>query len=454
VTATFTSQLQDLDRQCPDAGKLLRVIAFFDPESIPLEMLISGAKAIAESQQPPTRSPLAVSLIALIQSPIVRQNAITHLQNRCLVAYHAGSQSPTFRIHDLIQLVVLENTKGIGLHQESFEFAVELACAAFDQIEDPSLPEWWPRCELLVPHIQSLTLRQDTSIKAKKALLLVNACRGMYLYNRGRYAEVESLCENIIADREQIFAPNHPETLAMIQHLASVYQGRGRYVDAGALLDRVLEGRKTRLGPEHRDTLLTMSYLARVFYHQQRFDEAETLLKRALHSQESQFGSEDEDTLWTMTVLAEVYHVQKRYDEAESLLTSVLQAREKLLGSEHRNTLTVMHILANVRFSQRQYDTAAALFQQVLHVWERDLGSQHPNTLIVMYSLARVYASQGRHEDAEKLLVRVLAAQERIFGLSHPHTQMSVQQLASFYKKLGRANEARMLEQRISPSLS
>ena len=30
VAATFTSQLQDLDRHCPDASKLLRVIAFFD----------------------------------------------------------------------------------------------------------------------------------------------------------------------------------------------------------------------------------------------------------------------------------------------------------------------------------------------------------------------------------------------------------------------------------------
>jgi hypothetical protein len=44
-----------------------------------------------------------------------------------------------------------------------FEFAVELACAAFGQIKDVLSHEWWPRCELLVPHIQSLTLRQDTS---------------------------------------------------------------------------------------------------------------------------------------------------------------------------------------------------------------------------------------------------------------------------------------------------
>jgi hypothetical protein len=69
VAATFTSQLQDLNQHWTDAGKLLQVIAFFDPESIPLEMLVAGAKAIVDAQQPPAQSPLTMSLFALIQSP-------------------------------------------------------------------------------------------------------------------------------------------------------------------------------------------------------------------------------------------------------------------------------------------------------------------------------------------------------------------------------------------------
>jgi hypothetical protein len=182
VTATFQSQLQDLEQHNLDASHLLRVLAFYDPESIRLDMLVTGAQAIIDSQSPTSiRSPTSASLLTLIQSPISRQKAITELQNRCLVAYNTDSQSPTFRIHDLIQLVVLENTRNSGPNQESFDLAVELACAAFGQIEKPFSPERWPQCELLVPHIQSLMLRQDTSSKAKKALLLANRRRGMYL---------------------------------------------------------------------------------------------------------------------------------------------------------------------------------------------------------------------------------------------------------------------------------
>jgi tetratricopeptide (TPR) repeat protein len=454
VAATFASQLQDLDRHCPDASKLLRVIAFFDPESIPLEMLITGAKAIVDGQQPPTPSPSTTSLLALIQSPIARQKAITHLQARCLVTYHAGSQSPTFHIHDLIQLVILENTRNSGLDQELFEFAVELACAAFRQIKNVRSHEWWLRCELLVPHIQLLTLRQDTSSKVKNTLLLANHNRGMYLSSRGRYAEAENLCENIIADREQLFSADDLDTLAVMDHLAWVYRRRGRYVDAETLFERVLEGRRTRVGPQHRDTLKTMYNLAVVYYHQHRNDDAETLLKQTLQSLESQFGREDDGTLQTMNRLANVYRAQQRYDEADSLLTRVLQAQEQLLGPEHTNTLYTKHALANVYISRRQYDAAAALLQQILRVWETNLGSQHPETLTVMYSLACCRTSQGRYRDAENLLVRVLAAEERILGLSHPHTRQTFRELARVYEKLGQLDDAKMLKQRTSSSSS
>ena len=189
-------QLRDLEQQSPDASHLLSVLAFFDSESIPIEMLTIGAKAMSESQRPPSHAqvkrqpfvlmqtgkllrqggttkaqtnqlhtssvvpPTSAALLAVIQSPIDLRKAITHLQNLSLVAYQHDAESLTLRIHDLIQLVVLEKTRKSHAHLELFKFAVGLACNAFIQIEDHSLPEWWPQCELLIPHIQSLTLQQ------------------------------------------------------------------------------------------------------------------------------------------------------------------------------------------------------------------------------------------------------------------------------------------------------
>jgi hypothetical protein len=58
VAATFTCQLRDLERQHPDASQLLGALAFFDPEKIPIEMLIMGAKTTQRPKtapQPTTR---------------------------------------------------------------------------------------------------------------------------------------------------------------------------------------------------------------------------------------------------------------------------------------------------------------------------------------------------------------------------------------------------------------
>ena len=53
----------------------------------PLKMLITGAKAIVGSQQPPTQPRLMASLLTLILSPVARQHVITHLHIQCLVTH-------------------------------------------------------------------------------------------------------------------------------------------------------------------------------------------------------------------------------------------------------------------------------------------------------------------------------------------------------------------------------
>jgi len=43
VAATFSAQLEGLELHSPNASNLLKVLSFFDPENIPLKMIIDGA---------------------------------------------------------------------------------------------------------------------------------------------------------------------------------------------------------------------------------------------------------------------------------------------------------------------------------------------------------------------------------------------------------------------------
>ena len=253
VAATFACQLEDLDRQWPDASHFLRVLAFLDPESIPLEMLTTGAKLVSDSQRllsphtdapvrlkrpsfisiiqsklrrrrggattplqcdglntPPNMPPTSIALLALLQDPIKLRNALTQLQDRSLVAVQRNSQSSSLRIHDLVQLVVLETMKGSSACCESFELAVELACSALSQTEHPSMPESWPECEPIVPHIQSLTQEQETSTRAKRQLLRANQRCGLYLSRPWAICRSRAIVSNNISGERTVFRCGGP----------------------------------------------------------------------------------------------------------------------------------------------------------------------------------------------------------------------------------------------------
>src|SRR5438876_72963 len=193
VAATFTYQLDDLQHHFPDVSNLLKVLAYFDPEGIPLDMLITGARVLLmwqlDSVGPSSQRTISfvgkvknkllrsykrkgkgraddtssvhamsaemLSLLTLIQSPTGLPNAIAQLQNRSLTKQQGSGQSSSLWMHDLTQLIVLDNTRKGGAELEWFENAVDLACAAFEQAQDPESPQSWAQCEVLIPHIQS-----------------------------------------------------------------------------------------------------------------------------------------------------------------------------------------------------------------------------------------------------------------------------------------------------------
>src|SRR3989442_14271639 len=93
------------------------------------------------------------SLLVLIQSPMCLHNAIAQLQNWLLTKQQGTGLSSSLWMHDLTQLIILDNTKKGGTEKEMFENAVELAYNAFEQIPNPELPENWPQCKMLILHI-------------------------------------------------------------------------------------------------------------------------------------------------------------------------------------------------------------------------------------------------------------------------------------------------------------
>jgi tetratricopeptide (TPR) repeat protein len=476
VAATFTAQLDDLEHQSPDASNLLKALSFFDPESIPLDMITQGAESLSLSlfpspvmlsdTPPPGKvlsllrqtkqdclvSPHLKTLLPFILSPIRLQDAITQLQNRSLVKYLRSADTSVLRIHDLIRIMVQASLTNSSADQGWFEIAVELACRAFQYVEDPESYKCWSRCAILAPHFHMLTMRDESDdAYGNRSLSIMKANVGIarYLLSSGGYGEAETLLGRALEASKSQLGIEHPDTLMIMHHLARAHDFQGRYNEAETQYKRVLALREQQLGLDHPDTLQTMHYLAGLYIDQGRYDEAETKCKRVLALREKQLGLEHPDTLRTMHNLALVYHSKGRYDEAEIQYKHVLALAQKQLGLEHPNVLRTMHNLALVYESQGRYDEAEIEFKHTLALTEKQLGLEHPHTLQTMHGLAYFCHSRGRHSEAETQYKYVLGLAEKQLRVEHPDTLSIMRNLARLHESLAHHSEAKALRERI-----
>ena len=466
IAATFNCQLQNLEVRFPDASNLLKILAYLDPESISLDMLQAAAVSVSKSfvptpSSPPKKRPLLhrmrnklqgmgmgktrpdksesallasprmTAVLDLIQSPTNLQIALIQPQNRSLIKRHQTDGCSSLWIHDLIQLLVLDNARKCGGEKEFFECAVELICTAFQQIDDPESPTSWQQYEIYISHIQALTTRDKISDRARDNLIAKNGKVARYLCARGRYNDAQTLGERLLSQQIQSCGSEHIDVLTTMHNLASVYSSQGRYADAENMYNRVLRSLEQQLGSDHVDVLTTMHNLAIVYSSQGRYAEAEKLYNRVLRSREQQLGSDHVQVLTTMHNLAVVYSSQGRYTEAEKLFNRVLRSREQQLGSDHVDVLTTMHNLAIVYSSQGRYAEAEKLYNRVLRSQEQQLGSDHVGVLTTVHNLAGVYESQSRYAEAEKLYNRVLRSVEQRLGSDHVDVLATKQRLAS-----------------------
>ena len=483
---TFITLFKTLDHQ---SRNLLRVLSYFDPDKISLDMINDGAKNLATASASEFQSSQVESLVTLLHCPTQLQQAIQPLTRLSLVRCESaktGQQSngavemePYLHIHDEIQYVIQEITQRIG-DECWFQVAVGLVYGAFQQVNDPTLHGCWAQCERLSPHILSLSKLDDRHTKPDSKLNQMNVGLGHYLASRGRYNEAKALFRQAQTNTAKLCGPEHADTLQIGEQLAKVYWELGRYTEAQVLLQQILTsrekdpklslttlstvhnlartyhlqgqykkaqmwfekalaGRKNFFGSEHSDTLQTMHYIGLTYRDLGWYKKAESVLEKALAGRENLniLGPTHHDTLKTMTILATVYSVQGRYDEAEKKYKHALAIKENVLGPDHPSCLVTIYCQANNKRSQGQYDEAEYLFRKALAGRENVLGPEHPDTLKTVQNLAATYDLQARYGEAMMLYWRALVGREKVLGRDHPHTLETVHSLAKFFNDQG-----------------
>ena len=261
----------------------------------------------------------------------------------------------------------------------------------------------------------------------------------------GKLDEAITLFERNLKDFECIQEPNHPDTLTSRNNLATAYQVAGRLDEAITLHKQSLEACTRILGPNHAHTLTTRNNLAIAYQDAGRLDEAIELHQQNLEDRTRILGPHHPSTLISLTSLATTYQVAGRLDEAIPLYEQTLEDSIRILGSDHPHTFTTRNNLANTYQDTGRLDEAIELHQQNLEDCTCILGPDHPSTLSSRNNLACALQDAGRLDEAISLLEQNLTDRTRILGPHHPDTLSSRNNLASAYRAAGRIEEAEKL---------
>jgi Tetratricopeptide repeat len=395
VATTLALAFDRLQQQAPAAVGLLRLLACWAPDPVPLRQLLQPRPGLFDQLD----RQVAQTIIPLLSDEVAARNAIVALQQYSLVTPVGHMVS----VHRLVRAVTLEQIPAAQAPQWR-DVAAALVAAALPG--HPGLPEAWPSYAVLLPHAQAALPRHSPSLGQVAD----------YLGRSGNYANALDLCQKVADAQTVVLGAEHPDTLATRNSLARWTGQTGRKAEACRQLTALLPVQERLLGPEHPQTLETRSAVARWTGEAGDAATARDQFAVLLQDEERVLGLEDPATLDTRGALARWTGEAGDPAAARDLFITALSIEEKVLGPEHPQTLDTRSCIAQWTGKAGDPVGARDMLGQVVPLIARVLGPDHPRTLAYRHNHAYWTGRAGDPAGAREMFTMLLADEERALG--------------------------------------
>ncbi len=242
VASTWTLAFDQLERTVPAAIALLRLLAYYAPDTIPIKLLLS------RRPQPPTfdQPYIAEQVTPLLSDILAVHDATSALRRHSLISQPVKGH---VSVHRLVQAVTLDQLS------EDDRVAWRATAAAVVEAAlpaEPSQPGNWSTYSALLPH-------------ARAALRL--ATRGIdmivrFLGASGDFATARILCEQIYRDHRGRLGGEHPATLRAQAAFAKWTGEAGNPIGARDMFHALVPRLERVLGVEDPATLAARAEFA------------------------------------------------------------------------------------------------------------------------------------------------------------------------------------------------
>lgn len=428
VFTTFHLSMTATTGRHPAAADLLQMCALLQPDAIPEELFLEGARYLGAT--------LEAACCDILEWNQVAASACAYS------LLHRQPKERAFSMHRLVQAVLKSMLPEAA--QQTWRRRVLGAMSHLFPADEKEQADYWQRCERLLPHaLLCLTWSEEETLRV--ALMHRVAS---YFSARSRFAEAEALFQQALRLGKQGLGTNHPQIVEVLSGLAFLCMRQGRYTESETHFQRALRLGEHTFRADHSQVSEASYGLAVLYGEMGRYAEAEPLYQKTLSICEHTLGADHPRIATVLQGLAALYNDLGRYAEAEALYQRALGIRERTLGADHSQVATVLNNLAATYLTQERYAETEPLLQRALHIWEQTLGPEHHRVGYPLLNLAEVHRDQGRYARAEQLLRRALHIWERAHGPEHPDVALALDNLALLLQEQGEYTEVEALFQR------
>lgn len=433
--------LNTLREEHPPAAELLKLLAQFSPDRIPVQ-LIQQAR-LGDLPRP---------LAALAENPINWHSALARIADS--TAVRLDYQSPTepsseanvatARMHRLYHSFLRTE-----LPDEESDAMRATACQVLAGA-DPRRPadiREWPTYAEIIPQLGPSGAVESGDPAVQE--LVLNCVE--YLKLRGEFTTGRELCEQARVHWERTLPRTHRNLLRLEHQYANLLRRSGRYREAEAI-GRALLARLEDRPAEDPELLFVKNGFGGTLLALAELDEAYTLYDEIWRSYRDQLGPQDPTTLQAQGNLGLALGLLGRYEEALAVHSEVLIARERLLRREHLQTLQaslsyawMLRLLGHYTEAISRQELSARLHRQIL-------GENSPETLRAEHNLAHCLLRSGDVREGSRIMRSVVERTDQIQGTRHPDTLMIRADWATFLRRLDEVPEASALARSVYES--
>jgi len=416
-TLATTWQLT-FDQLSPSARALLNLLAWYAPDAIPLDLLLT-----AETDHLQLPAPVTALVQPLLNDALHQHQAITELLAYGLLTRSGLAGSVT--VHRLVQAVTADQLTADNEHRAWIDAAAVLLDANYPKWK--GVPPTWTGIRA-----RTTTVWQSLRIHLRTVIEHLDPDQPITLYMRLVYASsmgeggdivrARELAAELIEDGKRILGPDHLTTLLARAGFAYFTGQAGEIRRAQELTAAVVEDLTRVLGADHGYTFFVQGGLIRWTALSGEVERARDLNAAVVEDVQQALGADDPLTLGHRARLVRWIGEAGDAAQARELAAAVVQDDKRVLGPDHRETLAARSYL--VRWTAEAGDPGRAreLAAELVEDDERILGPDHRHTLFARVQLARWTGESGNAEAARKLTTAVVKDLVRVYGANHRYT--------------------------------